>query len=186
MQYVLIPQLILLTADLELIKCMQSKRNQKENSYSNVQLHRYTPLPLLRKQNFCRYHNIIYIRKLYTSMLISQIFKRFLIFYIIRNTHFKNKTSTKRKQLCWLAKHGVPHGLGQCFLYKKSLVGFTGLFKIVAKLLRGKTHFGLSKLQKATNALQTLSYLLYENKQNVMYIFLYFYLIRDADPDLFI
>lgn len=35
-----------------------------------------------------------------------------------------------------------------------------------------KTHFGLSKLQKATNALQTLSYLLYENKQNVMYIFL--------------
>lgn len=34
--------------------------------------------------------------------------------------------------------------------------------------------------------MQTLSYLLYENKQNVMYIFLYFYLIRDADPDLFI
>lgn len=71
---------------------------------------------------------------------------------------------------------------------QKVLFGFfTGLFKILAKLSRGKkTHFGLSKLQKATNALQTLSYLLYENKQNVMYIFLYFYLIRDADPDLFI
>lgn len=71
---------------------------------------------------------------------------------------------------------------------QKVLFGFfTGLFKILAKLSRGKkTHFGLGKLQKATNALQTLSYLLYENKQNVMYIFLYFYLIRDADPDLFI
>lgn len=63
--------------------------------------------------------------------------------------------------------------LQDCLKYQRSYQG-------------GKTHFGLSKLQKATNALQTLSYLLYENKQNVMYIFLYFYLIRDADPDFFI
>lgn len=73
-------------------------------------------------------------------MLISQIFKRFLIFYIIRNTHFKNKTSTKRKQLSWLAKHGVPHGLGSAFYTKSPLWVFTGLFKILAKLLRGKKH----------------------------------------------
>lgn len=61
-------------------------------------------------------------------------------------------------------------------------MGFTGLFKILAKLLREKTHFGLSKLQKATNALQTLSYLLYENKQNVMYIFLYFLFNKRCRP----
>lgn len=57
------------------VKCMQikEKAKRKKKSYLNVQLHKYNS-PTIKITKTSITIIIIYIRKLYTSMLISQIF----------------------------------------------------------------------------------------------------------------